>query len=462
MPPGLGPRYRSGDRVCFDGVGIVRRPTRRAGQVGGRTDRARRTRLALLRLPGSPVGSAVRRSAAGNPLLIGYVTVDPSSFDAKASVELLRRDLPAPLVPKLAVVDAIPRADERQDRPRRPPWPLPSGALGARRRQCRRGLRRDGGFIAEHWEVVLGTARRPRATRTSSTSAATAWPPPSSSRGCARRSRSDRRRHLRTQTLAARPGARCHVHPAGSPQPRCRHRAPARPARPGGRHDRQPLGRCAALAGVDRAGQTLSPTRCSVSQWLPGLPWWLLTLGNAPLLTPPGRMALAAFQRPPFSPRGVGPGARAAARSTRVWLAERIADELGATNLSGAGLIISAYARGLGARIGADVDLHRSRRDRHASISGPAPRRAEVDLRGHWIDGAHFIPARSGCAPGPRRIALDAPAGPTSASVPRSPRFRVSAMFLPTRLSRGALAAASGDGPRAIGRTRRHRAVPPG
>ncbi len=65
-------------------------------------------------------------SAAGNQLLVGYVVPeDPEAFDQQAATERLREELPAALVPLLAIVDTLPtRTSGKVDRDALP-WPLP-------------------------------------------------------------------------------------------------------------------------------------------------------------------------------------------------------------------------------------------------------------------------------------------------------------------------------------------------
>ncbi len=179
--PGLGwdRAYRSGDIVRFDGEGLVFQG--RADdqvKVGGRRIELGEVDSALLGLPGvSGAAAAVRRSEAGNSLLVGYVTTEPG-FDAKAAVEQLRRTMPAALVPRLAVVDTLPtRTSGKIDRDALP-WPPPPRPgsdgirAGARRgRARRRGSPATGPRSSE--------APRPAPTTTSSTSAGAASPPPS-------------------------------------------------------------------------------------------------------------------------------------------------------------------------------------------------------------------------------------------------------------------------------------------
>ena len=88
-------------------------------------------------------------------------------------------------------------------------------------------------------------------------------------------------------------------------------------------------------------------------------------------------------------PRGARPGEhpRGGKVHLRLWLAERLADALGATGMAGATLM-TWYARLLGAEVGRDVDLHSIppvtgflRLGKGASIE------PEVDLSGYWVDG---------------------------------------------------------------------------
>ena len=82
----------------------------------------------------------------------------------------------------------------------------------------------------------------------------------------------------------------------------------------------------------------------------------------------------------------------------RLWLAQRVVDELGATGLAGAPYM-TWFARLLGAEVGRDVDLHSVppvtgllRLGAGCSIE------PEVDLSGFWVDGdvVHLGPVRVG------------------------------------------------------------------
>lgn len=146
--------------------------------------------------------------------------------------------------------------------------------------------------------------------------------------------------------------------------------------------------------------------------WLPQAPWWLIALGWLLLITPPGRMALSALGARVIL-RGVTPGhhPRGGKVHLKVWLAEHLEDALGATNLAGAPFI-KTYARALGARVAKDVDLHSLPPITGMLDLGPgASIEPEVDLRGHWIDGASFIL-------GPIRVRAGALVGARSTLLP--------------------------------------------
>ena len=118
--------YRSGDLVRFDDEGLLF--LGRADdqiKLGGRRIELGEIDSALLRLPGVlGAAAAVRRTAAGNSLLVGYLTVAPG-FDAVGAVHELRETMPAALVPRLAVVEELPtRTSGKIDRDALP-WPLP-------------------------------------------------------------------------------------------------------------------------------------------------------------------------------------------------------------------------------------------------------------------------------------------------------------------------------------------------
>ena len=163
--------YRSGDLVRFDSAGLVFQG--RADdqvKVGGRRIELGEIESALQDLPGvSGAAAAVRTTEAGNQVLVGYLAVaSPDSFDRAAAVAELREQLPAALVPLLALVEELPVRTSGKIRPRRAAVaasgdpgqrlgprardraPRPAVASGARgsRHRARRELLRPRGWVA--------------------------------------------------------------------------------------------------------------------------------------------------------------------------------------------------------------------------------------------------------------------------------------------------------------------------
>lgn len=112
--------YRSGDLVRRDPLGLLFMG-RADDQVklGGRRIELGEVDAALQALPGVAGGAAaVKTTGAGHAVLIGYLAPhDPESFDIDAAREMLREQLPAALVPRLAIVDDLPtRTSGKVDR----------------------------------------------------------------------------------------------------------------------------------------------------------------------------------------------------------------------------------------------------------------------------------------------------------------------------------------------------------
>src|SRR5206468_4757983 len=100
-------------------------------KLGGRRIELGEVDAALLALPGvRGAAAAVRRTRAGNQVLVGYVVpdgeLDTDGLDTDRAALALREQLPAALVPLLAVVDDLPtRTSGKVDRDALP-WPLPA------------------------------------------------------------------------------------------------------------------------------------------------------------------------------------------------------------------------------------------------------------------------------------------------------------------------------------------------
>jgi non-ribosomal peptide synthetase-like protein len=376
--------YRSGDVVRADGDGLtfVGRADEQV-KLGGRRIELGEVDAALLTLPGvRGAAAAVRRTPAGNQVLVGYVVAD-GELDADSGVVALREQLPAALVPLLAVVDDLPtRTSGKVDRDALP-WPLPATscvdpvAAGL--------LTPTEGWLAEGWAEILGvTVTDPKADFFShgggSLTAAqlvarirTRHPQVSVN---------DVYRNPRLGALAARLDALTATKSQQrdvTPTPRRAALAQALLAVP-----------MLALVGLRWATvvAALSTVVAVAVPWAPTVPWWSLVGAWLVLFSPAGRIGIAAGGARLLL-RGVRSGhyPRGGSVHVRLWAATRLADLSGATGVSGASWT-TRYARALGAKIGKDVDLHSAppvtgllKVGRGAAVE------PEVDLAGHWVDG---------------------------------------------------------------------------
>ncbi|MYS23185.1 non-ribosomal peptide synthetase terminal domain of unknown function, partial [Streptomyces sp. DvalAA-14] len=380
--------YRSGDLVQAEPEGLVF--LGRADEqvkLSGRRIELGEVDAALQALPGvAGAAAAVRTAKRGNQLLVGYV-VTTDGWDRAASVARLRTRLPAALVPLLAPVEALPtRTSGKVDRAALP-WPLPAADLEA-------DLGADGveqltgteAWLAEQWGEILGA---PVVDSRDDFFAVGG-----SSLGAAQLTTLLRTRYPGVSVLDI------YQHPTVRKLARL----------------------LDATVRGDREARTIPPvpTRAKVVQllvlaplftlvglrwtvgllalgnvlswfggyaWAPTASWWAVGAGAVLLLSPPGRLAIAATGARLLL-RGLRPGSypRGGGTHLRLWAAERLAEFTGATTLSGAWLL--RYGRALGARIGEDVDLHSLppvtgmlKLGRGCAVE------AEVDLSGYWLDG---------------------------------------------------------------------------
>ena len=392
--------YRSGDLVVNDPAGLL---------FGGRADDqvklgGRRIELgeidsALLAIPGVVgAAAAVRRTAAGNQLLVGYVATDPAgepAFDHVQAMELLRHSLPAALVPRLAVVDSLPtRTSGKADRDALP-WPLPAASEAPQDR----GLHGTMAWLAELWLEVLGADVRAPGDDFFDLGGGSLAAAQMVSRLRTRFPEvvvGDIYEHPTVGTLGAYLDGLSEAGPASD-----------RTVRP------TPL-----KTQVGQVVATLVLRALAGPRWLvwvglgsrllhdvlgwtllPQPSWWLLALGWLVFVTPPGRMLLAAGgARLLLRNVEAGDHPRGGRVHLRLWLAQRVVDELGATDLAGAPYV-TWFARLLGAQVGQDVDLHSV-----PPVTGMLELgtgcsvEPEVDLAGFWVDGdvVHLGPVRVG------------------------------------------------------------------
>jgi non-ribosomal peptide synthetase-like protein len=379
--PALGwPRaYRSGDIVRAEPAGLLflGRGDEQV-KLGGRRIELGEVDAALQALPGvAGAAAAVKRTAAGNQLLVGYV-VPRDGFDAAAAALRIREHLPAALVPLLAEVDALPtRTSGKVDRAALP-WPLATGGGDADTE-----LTATQEWLAGGWAEILGV--RPTAPDAdffsnggSSLNAAqlVAW----IRRQHPRVSVADVYQHPRLAQMAAlldALGTTATVRREVRPTPR---RA--------GLIQGVLMLPMLALVGARWLTVLAALGNLAPIAWAPRVSWWWIAAAWLVLFSPPGRIAVAAAGARLLL-RGVRPGdhPRGGGVHLRLWAAERLADLTGATGVAGAGWMIT-YAKALGAQIGPDVDLHSAppvtgllKLGRGAAIE------PEVDLSGHWVDG---------------------------------------------------------------------------
>ncbi|WP_144765346.1 Pls/PosA family non-ribosomal peptide synthetase [Curtobacterium sp. 9128] len=378
--------YRSGDLVRYDPEGLVFQG-RADDQVklGGRRIELGEIDAALQALDDVAGGAAVvQRTPAGNQVLVGYVApVAGATIDTAAANARLRAELPAALVPFLAVVDGLPtRTSGKVDRAALP-WPLtgPDGAEAA--------LPPTVAWVAERWGAILGVPV---------TSVDDDFFAHGGGSLTAAQLVSAIRERYPTTTVAdvydhPRIGALADALDASGPVA-----AAERDVRP-----TPPVtGVVMTLLGLPvqvlRGVRVLTWTalvagvlHATTLPFLPVLPVPVLVAALLVFVTPIGKMAVTVVLVR-LVLIGVRPGAhpRGGSMHVRVWLAERIAEAVDGPSTAGAPWI-SYYARALGARIGRDVDLHTLPPvTGMLTIGKRASVEPEVDLAGHWLDGDVF------------------------------------------------------------------------
>jgi hypothetical protein len=168
--------YRTGDLVRAEPEGLVfvGRDDDQV-KIGGRRVELGEIDLALASMPGvAAAACAVQRTAAGNPVLVGYVVLEDGC--AEVDREALTRRLPAALVQRIVVLADLPtRTSGKVDR-KALPWPVDVPA------QSRWTAPPAGSPSSGSRFSALPSA----STTTSSRPVGPAWPPPSWSRCYAR------------------------------------------------------------------------------------------------------------------------------------------------------------------------------------------------------------------------------------------------------------------------------------
>jgi non-ribosomal peptide synthetase-like protein len=428
--PALGRQraYRSGDlvRAELDGLVFVGRADEQV-KLGGRRIELGEIDAALQALPGvRAAAAAVKESAAGGQVLVGYLVPAAASgdagngghgnghgaagplgslphpraahgagpaapaFDREAAREQLLQRLPAALVPVLAFVDELPtRTSGKVDR-NALPWPLPGQERAGEGTAA--ALGGTLGWLAGQWQRLLGVPVDPDSDffalgGTSLTAARLI---------AALRERhpsvavTDLYHHSRLPDLAAflddtarktsaRPDA------AATAPPREVRRLP----RAAGLYQAVVLGLLFVLTAVPwLLGVAAVDNLIGPLPWAPHTSWWVIAGAWLALASTPGRVVACGLGARLFT-FGLRPGTyrRGGWTHLRLWTAERVVGTFSLASVAGTPLA-PRYARLLGCRVGRDVHLHAL-----PPVTGLAEfgdgcvLEPEVDAAGWWIEG---------------------------------------------------------------------------
>ena len=386
---GWGRAYRSGDLVRLepDGLYFCGRADDQV-KVGGRRIELGEVDSALVNLPGVTGGAAaVRRTAVGTPLLVGYVASTDPAFDIAAAGSALAQKLPAALVPRLVLVDELPtRTSGKVDRDALP-WPPPGGCAEDEPPHMGGTI----GWLAGLWRGVLGAAvTGPEADffALGGGSLTAAQLVVALRQRYPQVTVADLYDHPRLGSLA---GFLDELAPPPQVSPRW-----VRPTSALTQTAQLLLSvPLATLTGLQWVTWLAVANNVAVAlglaRWTVAVSWWWIAAAFVVFVTPLGRMSIAVLAARLLLD-GLEPGTyrRGGPVHLRVWLAERLAEASGVENLAGAPWLVY-YARALGAKVGKGVDLHSTPPVTgmltlgHRSSVEP-----EVDLRGHWIDGDLF------------------------------------------------------------------------
>ncbi|GAC1492446.1 MAG: non-ribosomal peptide synthetase [Pseudarthrobacter sp.] len=385
--------YRSGDLVRYEAEGLIFMG--RADEqvkLGGRRIELGEIDAALQALPHvAGAAAAVKTTAAGNQILVGYLAAADADLDLASAREQLAASLPAPLIPLLTVVDSLPTKTSGKVDRHSLPWPL-AGSGAADADAAPLNLPEDAAWVAGQWAAVLGSPV------TSLDADFFAYGGGSLS---AAQLVSALRVRYPTITVAdiyatPRIGALIDAARQSLPEGVAAGPAPARTVRP--------------TALKSQIFQTLMgiPLHILVGmRWLtylmvannllstfagfsaaPTVSWWWVAASWLVFVSPAGRM-LISIAAARVLLRGVVPGTypRSGKIHLRLWLTEQIQDLAGAISLASAPWV-PYYARALGAKIGNNVQLHSLPPVTGLlSLGSGSNVEPEVDLSGWWIDG---------------------------------------------------------------------------
>lgn len=386
--------YRSGDLVRYEAAGLIFMG--RADEqvkLGGRRIELGEIDAALQSLPDvAGAAAAVRTTAAGNQILVGYLApAGDVEIDLSASRLLLGVSLPAPLIPMLTIVDSLPTKTSGKVDRHALPWPL-AGAGAADADAAPLNLPDDAAWIVEQWSAVLGSA--------ATTLDADFFAHGGGSLAAAQLVSALRVRYptITVADIYATPriGALIDAARQSLPEGIVTGPAPERTVSPTALKSQifqtlmgVPLHILVGMRWLtylmaannllaDLAGFSAAPT----------VSWWWVAASWLVFVSPLGRMAISVAAARTLL-RNVGPGTypRSGRVHLRLWLAEQIQDLSGAISLASAPWV-QHYARALGAKIGSSVHLHSMPPVTGLLTLGSGSNiEPEVDLSGWWIDG---------------------------------------------------------------------------
>ena len=385
--------YRTGDLVTMDPDGLVF--VGRADdqvKVNGHRIELGEIDSALHALPGvAAAAAAVRKTPSGSTVLVGYLVEEEAGTLRTAELlALLREVLPGTMVPMLAVVEEIPtRTSGKVDRDSLP-WPVP----GARGTGAAADLEPVAAWVGTQWVGVIGV------------------PPQDAEDDFFARGGSSLTAAQLVSALRARypeaTVAEVYDHPGvGDLGAYLERRWPGRvrDAPAGVDHGSVrpvpvtaqavqllalvPLRTLVALRWLTvLAGLDLALDLLTDAPWVPTVPWWWVGVGWLVTVSPLGRMGISALgARLLLAGVKAGDHPRGGSVHLRLWAAERLVEGFGAVTTASAPWV-GWYARALGVRMGAHVDLHSVPPvTGMLSLGRECAVEPEVDLSGFWVDG---------------------------------------------------------------------------
>jgi non-ribosomal peptide synthetase-like protein len=382
--------YRTGDmaRVTADGLEYLGRRDDQV-KIGGRRIELGEIDAQLCDVPGVKAGAtALRHTPAGSDLLVGYVVGDVDASEVRAR---LAERLPAGIVPRIVLLDAMPlKSSGKVDREALP-WPPPATGLARGAREVGTtdlgALTGTAAWVAEKWAEQLGplpmtadsdffelggtsltAARLVSDLRVRFPSTAVA----------------DIYNHRRLGALASRLDELSELTPKASAAPAKRRR-----------WDAVQLAGVLVLVAIASLQWTLGAL--AYSQWYggtagPRIGWPLVIVGWLLVSSAPTRAAFVVVLRSLLLGR-LRPGRypRHGWLACRIWFVERLAAVLGVNQLAGTPWAVR-YARMFGAQVGDGARLESLplptglvRIGARATIEG------DVDLQGWWMEDRELV-----------------------------------------------------------------------